>query len=88
MDWLKNKFGTIDIIGSFIIGVVVLLMFQSLLGLFDTPESTIELAQSICDQEYNMDYDSYDNGVLKCKPKEAIAEVQYDGIVIQIGDER
>ena len=48
----------------------------------------VELAQSICDQEYDMDYDSYDDGVLKCKPKDNKAEVQYDGIVIQIGDER
>ena len=50
------------------------------------PDSdTIDLAQSICDQEYNMNYDSYDNGVLKCKPKDIKAEVQYDGIIMEIG---
>ncbi len=44
-----------------------------------------ELSQSICDQEYDMDFDNYNNGVLKCKPKEVRAEVQYDGIVVEIG---
>lgn len=43
-----------------------------------------ELGQSICDQEYDMDYQSYSDGKLTCKPKEIKEEVQYDGIVIQI----
>ena len=43
-----------------------------------------ELGQAICDQEYNMNFDSYDNGILKCKPKDIKAAVQYDGIIIQI----
>ena len=45
-----------------------------------------ELGQSICDQEYDMDYESYNNGVLKCKNKEEV--VEYDGIEILIGDGR
>ncbi len=43
-----------------------------------------ELGQSICDQEYDMDYDNYYDSELTCKPKEIKEEVQYDGIIIQI----
>ena len=45
-----------------------------------------QLGQSICDQEYDMDYKSYYNKELKCKPKVIKEEVEYDGIVIQIGE--
>ncbi len=44
-----------------------------------------ELAQAICEEEYNMDYKSYNNKELKCKPKETKNETLYDGIVIQVG---
>ena len=75
---------------SIIIVVILLVGIFSLTHYADTQILEIKegLGGSICDQEYNMDYESYDNGVLKCKPKEVKAEVQYDGIVIQIGDER
>ncbi len=43
-----------------------------------------ELGQSICDQEYNMDYESYDDGELTCKPKEIAKQKKYDGIVVNI----
>ena len=43
-----------------------------------------ELAQSICDQKYDMDYESYNNKELKCKPREPKQEIAYDGIVIKI----
>lgn len=62
-------------IGFFIASLVFISEFNSI----------SELGQSICDQEYNMDYQSYDNQELKCKPKEK--QKVYDGIVIQIGDE-
>ncbi len=39
-----------------------------------------ELGQSICEEEYGMDFESYYNEVLKCKP---ILE-HYDGIKVQI----
>ena len=45
---------------------------------------TKDLGNTICDQEYNMDFDSYDDKELKCKPKEIKAEKQYDGITVQI----
>lgn len=64
----------------FFFGGVATGMILFMLG--DTNVS--ELAQSICDQEFNMDFDTYDDGTLKCKPKDVRAEVQYDGIVIQI----
>ncbi len=43
-----------------------------------------ELAQSICDKEYDMDYDRYHNKELKCKPREPVQVEAYDGITIQI----
>ena len=62
-----------------IMGVVSLVLVANM------PDEHIqELGQSICDQEYNMDYERYSDGELTCKPKEVKAEVQYDGIVIQI----
>ena len=46
-----------------------------------------ELGQSICDQEYNLDFDSYDGGNLKCKPKQITKVASYDGIIIHIKEE-
>jgi len=43
-----------------------------------------ELAQAICDQEYNMDFDSYNDHELKCKEKTYTKERTYDGITVQI----
>lgn len=66
-----------------IIGVVIILLLLS----FDVFNSnTKELGQSICDQEYDMDFEKYNDGELTCKPKEIKEEVQYDGITIQIKD--
>lgn len=64
------------IVGGFILGSISY-------GVLDKTEIQ-ELGQSICDQEYRMDFDSYDDKELKCKPKEIKAERQYDGIVVQI----
>ncbi len=55
---------------------------------FDDRGEIGELAQSICDQEYNMDYDSYDDGEITCKPKVITEQEQYDGIVINIKEVR
>ena len=72
---------------SIIIVVILLVGIFSLAHYADTQilEIKQELGGSICDQEYNMNFDSYDNGVLKCKPKDIKAEVQYDGIIVEIG---
>ena len=41
-----------------------------------------ELGESICEEEYNLDFESYIDGVLICKPfKES-----YDGIKIEINN--
>ena len=73
--------------GVWIGGVIVFLIMGVIMVVItdNIYEERNDLAQSICDQEYNMDYDSYDNGVLKCKPKEVRVEVQYDGIIVEIG---
>ncbi len=43
-----------------------------------------ELGQSICEEEYDMEFKSYNDKELKCKDKEIEYEEQYDGITIQI----
>jgi len=43
-----------------------------------------ELGNLICDQEYNLEFDSYSKGELKCKQPEQTEA--YDGIVINIGN--
>ena len=74
------------VIGFLIIWVVGYFVIDDCQNSSDKYLQSIEqLAQSICDQEYNMDYKSYDDGKLTCKPKEIEYERQYDGIVIQIG---
>ena len=47
-------------------------------------EKLEELGQSICEEEYNMDYKSYSKGDLTCKPKAIVHEMEYDGITIKI----
>lgn len=39
-----------------------------------------ELGQAICEEEYDMDFKSYYNEVLKCQPMKE----SYDGIKVQI----
>ena len=71
-----------------LIGIVLGLFFILLFIEMFYPESCFnckrELGQSICDQEYNMDYNNYHNNKLTCQPKTIKAERQYDGITIQI----
>ena len=45
-----------------------------------------ELGQAICEEKYNMDYESYNDNLLECKPKEVIEP--YDGIYITVGGEQ
>ena len=71
-----------------VLGVIIGIIFGIFFGVISIgvvlDNDISELGQSICDQEYDMDYQSYSDGKLKCKPKEIKEEVQYDGIVIQI----
>ena len=43
-----------------------------------------ELGQSICEEEYNMDFKSYSDGELECEGK--IARDNYDGIKIKLNE--
>ncbi len=79
-----DELGGVEMFAVFLLGIAIGFVIWGM----GIDNDTIELAQSICEEEYNMDYESYDDGILKCKPKEVKAEVQYDGIVIQIGDVR
>ena len=67
------------------LGALVLIIVMGISFYFDDLYGDItELAQSICDQEYNMDFESYINGELTCKPKEITKQKTYDGIVVNI----
>ena len=66
-----------------VIGVLIMVIIGNIIG-FDEG-NTEALAQSICDQEYGMDYKSYDNKVLECQPKTIVSEEPYDGIRVRIG---
>ncbi len=77
----------IDSWGDLFMGFGIGLFIASMLFISEFNNDGQELGQAICDQEYNMDYKSYDNQELKCKPKEIKKEKVYDGIIIQIGNE-
>ncbi|KKL17991.1 hypothetical protein LCGC14_2480000 [marine sediment metagenome] len=67
------------------VGIIIMLLI-TLIVLAHIADTRIqELGQAICEEEYNMDYKSYNNEELKCKPKEIKHEKQYDGITIQVG---
>ena len=72
--------------GVWIGGVIVFLIMGVIMVVItdNIYEERNDLAQSICDQEYDMDYESYDDGELTCKPKVIVEQEQYDGIVINI----
>ena len=66
-DWIE----IILIIVMAIVAILILVVYTGQIN---------ELGQSICKEEYGMDFESYIRGVLKCKePKE-----QYDEIQIEI----
>ena len=69
-----------------LVGALITLLVVISTGYLGIEYDIEELGQSICDQEYDMDYDSYYKEVLKCKPKVIKEEVAYDGITIQIKD--
>ena len=53
-----------------------------IIGYAIAQDDVAELAQSICEQEYDMDFDKYEDGKLYCKP--ALVTESYDGIKIII----
>ena len=69
----------------FVVGFLICLLFVTS-GLFNfilSDKEVKQLGQSICEEEYNMDFESYKDRSLKCKPM--IKEEHYDGIVVEIG---
>jgi len=65
-------------IGALVILIVMLFMIS------DYENKLEQLGQSICDQEYGLDFDYYSDGILYCQPAEQIEP--YDGIQVSIGD--
>ena len=67
-----------------LLGIIIGLIFGVVIsgwvygwGNYDMIE---ELGKSICEEEYGMDYESYYNDVLRCKP---FTET-YDGIKVEV----
>ncbi len=75
-----------DIIDLIILGAVAIgMMFVGeWIYEYDDDREIEELGQSICDQEYDMDFESYNNNNLYCKNKVIANETIYDGITIKI----
>ncbi len=65
------------------VAFIVMGILAGVLG--ETNSDIKELGQSICEQEHDMDYESYSDKKLTCKPKVQVEK--YDGIVIEIGVE-
>ena len=64
-------------------GMIVAVLFTSfVIPSYD--DDIEELGQSICEEEFDMDFNYYDNKELKCKPKIIKNETIYDGIVVSI----
>jgi len=66
----------ICLIASFFIGTICGAIW------FGGDDEIRDLGQSICKEEYNMDYNSYYEGVLKCDS--AKVKVKYGGIKVDI----
>jgi len=79
-----NK-GTKDLINEILI--LISLAIGIIIGMLIVGEPLTDriedLGQSICEQEYGMDYDYYRGGELYCKP--APVTEHYDGIKVVIG---
>lgn len=72
-----------------IIGIIVGLVITTLVFYaFDDDPTNIriqQLGQAICEQEHDLTYDKYEEGILYCKGTPTLQE--YDGIQIQIQNE-
>jgi hypothetical protein len=70
-------------VGIFLVGVLagVLIMIGMSIALDPRGEFINDLGQSICEHEYNKDFDYY-NGVLHCKDKPIQLTDNYAGIQV------
>lgn len=68
------------IVTSIGIGFIVGLLLGGWICNWGGTNDIEQLGQSICEEEYGMDYESYIDNTLKCKP---IKET-YDGIKVEI----
>ncbi len=78
------KYGDLCVVFLIMSTGVVLGLLIALMAMSSSLTPIHELGNAICDQEYDMQFDSYDDKKLKCKPK--LQEEPYDGIVIDISD--
>ena len=67
-----------------LIGVIIGMLFSGWIYDWGGKSSIEELGQSICEEEYGMDFDkySYRETKLYCKP--IVPEKEYDGIVVSL----
>ena len=65
------------LLGLLVMGIIMLVTDES-------TKNQKELGQAICEKEYKMDYDFYDDGILHCKPRPKVEK--YDGIKVKIGE--
>ncbi len=69
-----------DIMFGLLIGFVAGVLLVGFLSGWGNQDDIGQLGQAICEEEYGMDYESYINEVLKCKPM----KVHYDGIQVEV----
>lgn len=82
----KEVMGLIGLIGGIAIASICVFLLYNGVWVWVSHEQ--ELGQAICEERVDKDFDSYSDGVLKCKNKEKVYQVQYDGITIEIGNKR
>jgi len=60
--------------------VAIIFMIGMVVGNIGTNEYIEQLGQSICEEEYGMDFESYQDNTLRCKP----VKEKYDGIKVEV----
>lgn len=73
------------VFGVFIGGIITVLVFVFMIGPAATEKANavISLGDAICDQEHDMTFDYFEDGILYCKPKETPQQLDsYDGVII------
>ena len=73
-----------EFIGFMVIALIVGGMVGAGIVDLNHNKSITELGGAICDQQYNLEFDNYDDKVLKCKKPDE--KEKYDGIEIELGD--
>ena len=64
------------------LGGIILIGVLGLMGIIMSENNVIELGSAICEQEYNLSYEKYQNDILYCKGKKE----NYDGLKIQLNN--